>query len=55
MAHAREFYPLSRTNDTDLHMRFLNAARPKLMTNGVFAVAQVHGPTTTGGIHANFF
>ena len=54
LVHAREFYPFSRTNDTDLHMRFLNTARPKLVTNGLFAVVQVRDPNATSGIHANF-
>ena len=53
LVHAREFYPFSRTSDTDLHMRFIVAARPKLKTDGLFCVVQIRDPSVGGGIHIN--
>tara|TARA_B100000315_G_C14493039_1_gene548545 strand:- start:133 stop:864 length:732 start_codon:yes stop_codon:yes gene_type:complete len=53
VVHAREFYPYSRTRDAVLHMRFLNAARPKLMTNGLFCVVQIRDPKVKNGLHSN--
>ncbi len=53
LVHAREFYPFSRTSDTALHMRFINAAQPKLMTNGLFCVVQIRDPSVGNGLHSN--
>lgn len=41
LIHAREFYPYSRVADTTLHLRFLSAAAPKLVSGGLFLVVQI--------------
>lgn len=53
LVHAREFYPFSRTSDSGLQMRFLNAALPKLVSGGLFCVIQIRDPKADSGIHVN--
>ena len=54
LVHARGFYPFCRSEDTDLHMRFLDAAKPKLVSGGIFAVVQVNDPTAHVGVDDSF-
>ncbi len=41
LIHLREFYPFTRTDDPDLHMRFLDALVRKLKPGGAAACVQI--------------
>ncbi len=51
LTHAREMYPYSRTSDVGIHLSFLAAAYPKLVSGGLFVVVQVRDPSVGAGIH----
>lgn len=53
LVHAREFYPFSRSADAALHTRFLVAARPKLVSGGLFVAVQIRDPAVGFGLHTN--
>lgn len=54
LAHAREFYPFTRSDDVSLHLRFIKAARPKLRADGLFIAVQVHDPSVGVGINTHW-
>lgn len=54
LAHAREFYPFTRSDDVGLHLRFIEAARPKLKAGGLFVAVQVHDPSVGVGINTHW-